>query len=57
MDNELLAFITREIESISRDMHDLARRKNILQEAATRLRTGQNAAIVEAMLDVKGVQL
>jgi len=57
VDNELLAFITREIESISRDMHDLARRKNILQEAATRLRTGQNAAIVEAMLDVKGVQL
>lgn len=57
MDHELLAFITRELEGISREMHDLARRKNVLQEAATRLRTGQSAAVVEAMLSVKGVTL
>jgi len=47
---ELLGSITHEIESISDDQHRLARRRQILQQAATRLRTGKSASIVEAEL-------
>lgn len=52
---ELLAYITREREAISRNMHEEKRRDAVLQEAATRLRTGQNPGVVEAMLNAKEV--
>jgi hypothetical protein len=56
-ETELLALITNELDSISRDMHEQARRRNILREAATRLRTGVSAVEVEAALTRQGVPL
>lgn len=47
---ELLGSITHEIGSISDDQHRLARRRRILEQAATRLRTGKSASVVEAEL-------
>jgi hypothetical protein len=40
----LLAVINREMQVISERLHQLARRKAILQEQATRLRLGASAA-------------
>jgi hypothetical protein len=54
---ELLAFITREREAISRNMHEEKRRDSVLQRAATLLRTGENVRVVEAMLDAKEILL
>jgi hypothetical protein len=54
---ELLAYITREREAISRNMHEEKRRDHVLQRAATLLRTGEKPSIVEAMLDAKEVTL
>lgn len=47
-ENTLLAQILDEIEKITATQHDLARRKRILAEAATRLRLGQSASGVLA---------
>ena len=56
-ETELLSLINNELESISREMHEAARRRNILREQATRLRMGVSAAEVEATLARKGVPL
>lgn len=52
---DLLARINRELEEISETMHEQARRRGVLQEAATRLRTGEHVAIVEMRLLSKNV--
>lgn len=54
---ELLAFITQEMDAISRNMHEEARRKSVLQRSATLLRTGEKPEVVEAMLNAKSVLL
>ena len=56
-ETELLSLINNELDSISREMHEAARRRNILREQATRLRMGVSAAEVEATLARKGVPL
>lgn len=49
----LLNSITSEIRGISEDEHRLRRRRNILAEAATELRTGKAASLVEAKLEAE----
>lgn len=49
----LLNSITHEISGISNDQHRLARRRRILEQAATRLRTGKSASVVEAELEAE----
>ena len=56
-ETELLSIINNELDGISREMHEAARRRNILREQATRLRMGVSAAEVEATLARKGVPL
>ncbi len=56
-ETELLSIINNELEGISREMHEAARRRNILREQATRLRTGVSAAEVEAALARQRVPL
>jgi hypothetical protein len=47
----LLAQILAEIEQITVSQHELAKRKRILVEAATRLRLGQSASAVLAQIE------
>lgn len=47
----LLEQIVAEDASISETLHRLSRRRKILQEAATKLRTGVSAAVVEAHME------
>jgi hypothetical protein len=56
-ETELLSLINNELDGISREMHEQARRRNILREQATLLRMGVSAAEVEAALARKGVPL
>lgn len=46
----LLARVTDELEFISREQHALERRRHVLRDAATRLRTGESVGLVEARL-------
>lgn len=50
---ELLGCITQEVHGISEEQHRLARRRRILEQAATRLRTGKSASVVEAELEAE----
>jgi hypothetical protein len=56
-ERDLLAGITRRLETISDQQHALARQRNILRDAATGLRTGRSAGVVEAQLSEAGVYL
>ena len=53
-ERDLLATITRRLETISNQQHELARQRNVLRDAATRLRTGMSAGVVEALLSESG---
>lgn len=55
-EQELLVDIDTEMKDISTQQHELARRRQILQHAATRLRTGESAAVVEALLQKDGIE-
>lgn len=46
----LLGTIEGEIAALSRKMHELARRKAALQDAATALRLGEDEEVVKARL-------
>jgi hypothetical protein len=48
---EVLASITARLWSVSHNMHALARERNALLTAATKLRTGERVAVVLAELD------
>lgn len=48
---KLLDSIMAEIRGISEEEHRLRRRRNILSAAATKLRTGKAAGLVEAELE------
>lgn len=49
----LLTMLSEEISGISQEQHRLARRRRILEQAATRLRTGKSASVVEAELEAE----
>ena len=49
----LLNTISEEISGISQEQHRLARRRRILEHAATQLRTGKSASVVEAELEAE----
>lgn len=56
-ERDLLATITQILEQNSQDQHQLAREQRALRDAATQLRTGRSAAVVEAQLAEVGVSL
>lgn len=53
-ERELLARITAQIEHCSRVEHRLARRRNVLRDAATALRLGRGSAVVLAQIQSVG---
>ena len=56
-ERDLLAGITRLMDHNSIEQHQLAREQRVLRDAATQLRTGRSAAVVEAQLAEAGVTL
>ena len=56
-ERDLLAGITRRLEQNSILLHELSREQAVLRQAATQLRTGRAAGVVESQVTAAGVEL